>query len=203
MVLFVIAALGPGKWTPRTALGWQFDHFIGYFGITLFFCFAWARPFVVVGGVVMALAAVPEALQVFTPDRSAYLQAAFYGAGGALAAALIAEFVIRLWRLPRRDGGDGPSSTGACGLNAGRTPPRFVNRWSSLQFEPLQGDFRKIAPSERPLGRMNVQASSERRVLFNHFHPPKCTAFYFSERCLFHLVALLNVLEPRPVRAIV
>jgi hypothetical protein len=29
MVLLVIVALGPGKWTPRTALGWQFDHFIG------------------------------------------------------------------------------------------------------------------------------------------------------------------------------
>jgi VanZ family protein len=99
MVLLVIAALGPGKWTPRTALGWQFDHFIGYFGITLFFCFAWARPFVV-GGVIMALAAVLEALQVFTPDRSAYLPAIFYGAGGALAAALIAELLMRVsrWR---------------------------------------------------------------------------------------------------------
>jgi hypothetical protein len=43
MVLLVIAALGPAKWAPRTELGWQFDHFIGYFGITLFFCFAWPR----------------------------------------------------------------------------------------------------------------------------------------------------------------
>ena len=40
VVLLVIAALGPAKWAPRTELGWQFDHFIGYFGITLFFCFA-------------------------------------------------------------------------------------------------------------------------------------------------------------------
>jgi hypothetical protein len=30
----------PEKWAPPTHLGWQFDHFIGYFGITLFFCFA-------------------------------------------------------------------------------------------------------------------------------------------------------------------
>jgi hypothetical protein len=45
IVLLVIAALGPGKWAPRTHLGWQFDHFIGYFGITLFFCVAWPRPF--------------------------------------------------------------------------------------------------------------------------------------------------------------
>ena len=45
MVLLVIAALGPAQWAPRTHLGWQFDHIIGYFGITLFFCFAWPRPF--------------------------------------------------------------------------------------------------------------------------------------------------------------
>jgi len=36
MILLVLAALGPAKWAPRTELGWQFDHFIGYFGITLF-----------------------------------------------------------------------------------------------------------------------------------------------------------------------
>ena len=87
MVLLVIAALGPAKWAPRTELGWQFDHFIGYFGITLFFCFAWPRPFMV-GGVVMAVAALLEALQALTPDRSANLEAALWGAGGALAAAL-------------------------------------------------------------------------------------------------------------------
>jgi VanZ family protein len=97
MILLVIAALGPSNWTPRTALGWQIDHFLGYFGITLFFCFAWPRPFVV-WGVFMAIAALLEALQAFTPDRSAYLPAAFYGAGGALAAALIAELFIRVWR---------------------------------------------------------------------------------------------------------
>jgi VanZ family protein len=97
VVLLVIAALGPGKWTPRTALGWQFDHFIGYFGITLFFCFAWSRPFLV-SGVIMAVAGLLEGLQVFTPDRSAYLPAALYGAGGAMTAALIAELLIRAWR---------------------------------------------------------------------------------------------------------
>ena len=68
MVLLVIAALGPEKWAPRTALGWQIDHILGYFGITLFFCFAWPRPFVV-GGVLVAVAALLEALQAFTPDR--------------------------------------------------------------------------------------------------------------------------------------
>ena len=97
LVLLVIAALGPEKWAPRTHLGWQFDHFIGYFGITLFFCVGWPRPFLI-GGVFAAIAALLEGLQAFTPDRSAYLPAVFYGAAGALAAALIADFVIRVWR---------------------------------------------------------------------------------------------------------
>jgi VanZ family protein len=98
VILLVIAALGPEKWAPRTHLGWQFDHFIGYFGITLFVCFAWPRPFVV-GAVFAAVAALLEGLQAFTPDRSAYLPAIFYGAAGALVAALMAELVIWVWRL--------------------------------------------------------------------------------------------------------
>ena len=97
MVLLVIAALGPEKWAPRTEFGWQFDHFIGYFGITLFFCFAWPRPSLV-GGFFMAVATLLEGLQAFTPDRHFYLPAVFYGAGGALAAALIAELFIRARR---------------------------------------------------------------------------------------------------------
>ena len=98
VVLLVIAALGPEKWAPRTHLGWQFDHFIGYFGITLFVCVAWPRPFLI-GGVFAAIAALLEGLQAFTPDRSAYLPAIFYGAAGALAAALITEFVTQVWRV--------------------------------------------------------------------------------------------------------
>jgi hypothetical protein len=73
VILLVIAALGPAKWAPRTELGWQFDHFIGYFGITLFFCFAWPRP-LVVGAIIMAVAALLEGLQALTPDRSANLE---------------------------------------------------------------------------------------------------------------------------------
>ncbi len=96
-VLLVIAALGPAKWAPRTELGWQFDHFIGYFGITLFFCLAWARPFVI-GGAFMAVAALLEGLQALTPDRSTYLPAIFYGAAGALAAAIVVDLFIRVWR---------------------------------------------------------------------------------------------------------
>jgi len=97
MVLLVIAALGPENWAPRTQLGWQFDHIIGYFGITLYFCLAWPRPFRV-GGAFMVVAALLEGLQAFTPDRTAYLPAAFYGAAGALAAAVVADFFIEAWR---------------------------------------------------------------------------------------------------------
>ena len=97
MVLLVILALGPANWTPRTSLGWQIDHFLGYFAITLFVCVAWSRPFVV-GGVLMAASVLLEGLQAFTPDRTANLVAALCGAGGVLAAALVAELFIRAWR---------------------------------------------------------------------------------------------------------
>jgi hypothetical protein len=86
MVLLVIGAVGPANWTPRTALGWQIDHFVGYFAITLLVCLAWPRPFVV-GGVLMAAAFLLEGLHALTPDRSANLVAALCGAGGVLAAA--------------------------------------------------------------------------------------------------------------------
>ena len=62
MVLVVIVALGPEKWQPRTGLGWQIDHFVGYFVITSMFCLAWPRPFVV-GSALTASAALLEGLQ--------------------------------------------------------------------------------------------------------------------------------------------
>jgi VanZ family protein len=97
MVLLVIAALGPADWTPRTAVGWQIDHVLGYFAITLLVCLAWPRPFVV-GGVLLAAAFLLEGLQALTPDRSANLEAALWGAGGVLAAAVVAELFVRAWR---------------------------------------------------------------------------------------------------------
>jgi VanZ family protein len=97
MALLVFAALGPAKWVPRSGLGWQIDHFVGYFAITCLFCFAWPRP-VMVGAALMAIAALLEGLQAFTPDRTPDLEAVFYGAGGAMTAALVAEFFIRAQR---------------------------------------------------------------------------------------------------------
>ena len=104
MVLLVIGALGPADWTPRTALGWQIDHFLGYFAITLLVCFAWPRPFAV-GGVLVGAAFLLEGLQAFTPDRTANLVAALCGAGGVLAAAVVAELFIRVWRWHLKSGG--------------------------------------------------------------------------------------------------
>jgi VanZ family protein len=97
MVLLVTIVLGPAKWTPRTALGWEIDHFLGYFAITSLVCLAWPRPFVV-GATLMVFAVVLETLQALTPDRSSYFLAGLYGAGGALAAALLAELFIRVRR---------------------------------------------------------------------------------------------------------
>jgi len=94
VVLLAILALGPANWQPRSGLGWEIDHFLGYFAITSMFCLAWPRP-LVVGGALMAVGALLEGLQTLTPDRSANLWAALYGAGGALAAALLAELFIR------------------------------------------------------------------------------------------------------------
>jgi VanZ family protein len=94
LVLLAIMALGPENWQPRTGLGWEFDHFAGYFVITIFVCLGWPRP-IVVGPALMAFGSLLEYLQAFTPDRSSNLVAALYGAGGALAAALIAELFMR------------------------------------------------------------------------------------------------------------
>jgi len=101
LALLVIGALGPESWTPRTEFGWQFDHFLGYFVITLVVCFAWPRPFMV-AAVLMAAAFLLEGLQAFVPDRSANLVAALCSAGGVLAAALAAEVFIRASRSDAR-----------------------------------------------------------------------------------------------------
>ena len=93
-VLVVIAALGPANWAPRTGLGFELDHFLGYFVITTMFCLAWPRPFVV-GGALIVGGVLLEGLQALTPDRSANSMAALFGASGALAAALLAEIFIR------------------------------------------------------------------------------------------------------------
>jgi hypothetical protein len=96
LVLLVGIGLGPANWQPRSGLGWEIDHFVGYCVITLVVCIAWPRPFVV-AGVLIVFAVVLEALQALTPDRWSNPMAAFYSACGVLAGALLAYVFIRAW----------------------------------------------------------------------------------------------------------
>ena len=104
LALIVIYALGPAGWAFRTGLGWQAEHFLGYFAAASLLCLAWPRPFIV-GGAVMVIGPILEGLQSFTPDRHPDLQAALYSAAGALAAALCAELFIRGRRAAGSIGG--------------------------------------------------------------------------------------------------
>jgi VanZ family protein len=97
LLLLVFLALGPATWQPRSGLGWETDHFVGYFVFTLMFCLAWPRP-LVVGGALITIAMLLENLQSLLPDRSSYFVVALYSAGGVLAAALVAELFIRARR---------------------------------------------------------------------------------------------------------
>src|SRR5262249_47826886 len=40
----VFAQLGPGDWQVRTGLGWQTEHALAYFVVTLMPCLVWSRP---------------------------------------------------------------------------------------------------------------------------------------------------------------
>ena len=94
LVVVAFFGLGPSKWQPRSRLGWEFDHFVGYFVITLMFCLAWPRPFAV-GGALVVFACLLEALQAIPADRSSNFFAALYSSSGVLAAALLAELFVR------------------------------------------------------------------------------------------------------------
>ena len=103
-LLLVFAALGPAKLQLRTGLGWQMDHFAGYFCLTLMLYVAWPRPLIVAGSF-MVVAMLLEGLQALTPDRYPDLQAALYSAAGVLSAALLVEFFIRARsRIARQSG---------------------------------------------------------------------------------------------------
>ena len=94
LALLIFAALGPGKWVPRSGVGWQFDHVAGFLAFTWLFCLAWPQPRVV-GGALTVLGLLLEGLQAFTPDRHADLGAASLNVGSVLAGALVAELFIR------------------------------------------------------------------------------------------------------------
>ena len=94
LAFLVFGALSGAAAQPRTILGWEVEHFLGYFAATLIVCAAWPRPLAVAVGLVLA-SGVLEVLQAFTPDRHPNLMAALYGSAGALVAATLAEIFIR------------------------------------------------------------------------------------------------------------
>jgi hypothetical protein len=95
--VLIFFGLGPANLQPRSGLGWQFDHFVGYIVLSFVFCIAWGRHFVVAGALA-AFAIALEASQALTTDRSSNAEAAFYSVCGVLAAALIAHLSVRAWK---------------------------------------------------------------------------------------------------------
>ena len=96
LAVLVAASLIPAKWQLlRTGLGWQCDHLFGFFVATSVVCLAWPRP-LLVGPILMVVAALLEGLQALTPDRVPNVEAALYGAGGTLVAVLLAALFIRV-----------------------------------------------------------------------------------------------------------
>jgi VanZ family protein len=93
-VLLAFVALGPSKLVPRSGLGWELDHFVAYFVLTLMFCLVWPRP-LAVGGSFVVLAALLEGLQAFTPDRTPDIESVLFSAAGTLSVVLNADLLIR------------------------------------------------------------------------------------------------------------
>jgi VanZ family protein len=112
LAVLTFVALGPATWQPRSGIGWEIDHFVGYFVFTSMFCLAWPQP-LLVGGALTVFAVLLEGLQAFMPDRSSYYMAAVYSAAGVLAAALFAEFFIRARRRFQSKWADGDSAQNA------------------------------------------------------------------------------------------
>src|SRR5512144_431963 len=96
-VAVTAASLVPVTLQIRTGLHWLIEHFLAYFALTLLFCLAWPRPFIVAAAL-MALAGAIEALQGLTADRIPDLATAICGAAGVLVAALLARLVTDVWQ---------------------------------------------------------------------------------------------------------
>ena len=81
--LATACSFSPG-WAPRDGnlARWQIDHFVGYFILTLIFCFAWARPLVVAGAlVVFAIAGLVRRQQFLGALGFRYLSRFFMASG--------------------------------------------------------------------------------------------------------------------------
>src|SRR5262245_21112329 len=94
LALIIFASLMlPAKWQQLRTGHWAVEHFLAYFAATSIICLGWGRPFVAVGMLIL-LAALLEGLQNLQPNHPPNLLAALSGAGGVLAAGLLASFII-------------------------------------------------------------------------------------------------------------
>jgi VanZ family protein len=97
LAVLTFVALGPAAWQPRSGIGWELDHFAGYFAFTILFCIAWPRP-LLVGAALTLFAVTLELLQGLMPDRSSYYLAAVYSACGVISAALISQLFMLAYK---------------------------------------------------------------------------------------------------------
>jgi hypothetical protein len=93
-VALAAATLMPGSWVPRTGLGYKFEHFSAYFVTAIVLSVASRRPCVVAGSLVV-VAAILEALQTLTPDRSADLTAPLAAMAGAICGVTLVMLSMR------------------------------------------------------------------------------------------------------------
>jgi VanZ family protein len=92
-VIIIASLLLPPQLEQLHTGHWAVEHFLAYFAATLIVCLGWRHPFVVAGMLIL-LAALLEVLQSLQPNHPPNLLAALSGAGGTLAAALLASFII-------------------------------------------------------------------------------------------------------------
>jgi hypothetical protein len=92
-----VACLIPAGWQIRTGFHWLIEHFLAFFIVTLVFCLAWPRP-MRVAALLVPFAVLIETLQGLTLDRVADPATALIATAGVAVAALLADFVIQLWK---------------------------------------------------------------------------------------------------------
>ena len=95
-----LATLLPTKWVPRTGLGWETEHFLIYFAVTIILSFASRKPYVVAIALTL-FAGVLEACQGLTPDRFPDLNAVLSGAVGVISAATLVILAVMARRVFR------------------------------------------------------------------------------------------------------
>jgi hypothetical protein len=92
-VIIFASLMLPRSWQRLRTGHWAVEHFLAYLAATSIVAFGWQRPFVV-AGLLMLLAVLLEGLQSLQPNHPPNFLAALSGAGGAVAAALLASFII-------------------------------------------------------------------------------------------------------------